>query len=193
MTTSTRSTSRCRRLRAALRLQLLDARRRRPAPAGFDREGLERSPASISCARSASPPADRRSQRGHLRHADGRGRATPQGRASARLRLRQSLRQERHALHPLHRPRQDDGGRPAFPLRRDLQDDQHAERSDDRRHQDAYMAGWDWRSKRWRSIATVRSSASRSPPSPTPRRKRKKSKRAVAEAAAAARTSQRPC
>ena len=41
--------------------------------------------------------ADRRGQRGHLRHDDGRGRAAPEGRAPAGLRLRQQLRQEGHS------------------------------------------------------------------------------------------------
>ena len=55
----------------------------------------------------------------------------PQGRAPGRLRLRLQAGQ-RHAQHPLHGPHPDDGGRPAVPLRRDLQDRQHAARNDRR-------------------------------------------------------------
>ena len=63
--------------------------------------------------------ADRRGQRAHLRHDDGRGRAAPEGRAPAGLRLRQQVRQEGHALHPPHGPHPDDGAppRPSSPAR----------------------------------------------------------------------------
>ena len=90
-------------------------------------------PGSTCCERSASASADRRGQRRHLRHDDRRGRAAPAGRAPARLRLRQQVRQDGHALHPPHGPHPHDGRRPAVPLRRDLQDDQHAQRGDGRR------------------------------------------------------------
>ena len=61
-----------------------------------------------------------------------RGRAGAERRASAGLRLRLQARQRR-ALDPLHGPRQDDGGRAAVHLRRDLQDGQYAARGDRRR------------------------------------------------------------
>ena len=72
------------------------------------------------------PGADRGGQRGHLRHPDHRGRAAPAPGARGRLRHRQQERQEGHALHPSHGPHPDDGRRPELPLRRHLQDDQHA-------------------------------------------------------------------
>ena len=52
----------------------------------------------------------------------------PADRAPAGVRLRLQARQGR-ALHPLHGPPQDDGRRPAVPLRRDLEDGQHARRT----------------------------------------------------------------
>ena len=61
----------------------------------------------------------------HRRGGDDRGRAGPQGRAPAGVRLRLQAA-ERHALDPLHGPHPDDGGGPAVPLGRDLQDGQHA-------------------------------------------------------------------
>ena len=67
----------------------------------------------------------------HRRERDHRGRAAPQGRAPAGLRLRVQAG-ARHALDPLHGPRQDDGRGAAVPLGRDLQDRQHAEGSDAR-------------------------------------------------------------
>ena len=56
---------------------------------------------------------------------DDRGRAAHQGRAPVGLRLRVQAGQ-RHAVHPLHGPRPDDGCDPAVHLRRDQQDRQHA-------------------------------------------------------------------
>ncbi len=69
---------------------------------------------------------DRGGQRLLLRHHDRRGRAAPEGRAPARLRLRQQLRQEGQALHRHRGAHPHDGGGPAVHLGRDQQDDQHA-------------------------------------------------------------------
>ena len=56
---------------------------------------------------------------------DDRGRAAHQARAPVGLRLRVQAGQ-RHAVHPLHGPRPDDGRHPAVHLGRDQQDRQHA-------------------------------------------------------------------
>ena len=61
-----------------------------------------------------------------LRRHDRRGRAAPEGRAPAGVRLRQPLRPPRPALPRDREPHQDDGGRPAVHLGRHLQDHQHA-------------------------------------------------------------------
>ena len=70
------------------------------------------------------------------RERDHRGRAGPQGRAPAGVRLRVQAGQGR-AQHPLHGPPQDDGRRPAVPLGRHLQDGQPAQR----RHRRGHRAG----------------------------------------------------
>ena len=62
---------------------------------------------------------------------DDRGRAAPQARAPAGLRLRLQAGQRR-AVHPLHGPRPDDGRDPAVHLRRDQQDREHARGRDGR-------------------------------------------------------------
>ena len=129
------------RLRHPLRLQPVDARRgvlhRRPRHPGREaaRPGL----------RPAAPPrlhprADRGRQRLRLRHDDARRRAAPAARALRGLRLRQPLRQDRHALSLGREPHPDDGRGAELRLGRDLEDDQHAERRDDRRLQGGLRA-----------------------------------------------------
>ena len=71
---------------------------------------------------------DRGRQRAHLRRDDGGGRAASEGRALSRVRLRQSLRQDRQALSVGGEPHPHDGGEPAVHLGRDLENHQHAER-----------------------------------------------------------------
>ena len=71
---------------------------------------------------------DRGRQRAHLRRDDGGRRAASEGRALQRVRLRQSLRQDRQALSVGGKPHPHDGGVAAVHLGRDLQDHQHAER-----------------------------------------------------------------
>ena len=68
-----------------------------------------------------------------LRHDDRRGRAAPARRAPAGVRLRQPLRADRHPLHPRAGAHRDDGGGPAVPVGRDLEDHQPAQRRHDRR------------------------------------------------------------
>ena len=75
---------------------------------------------------------DRGRQRPRLRRDDARRRAAPEGRASAGVRLRQSLRPHRQALPLGRQPHPHDGGGAAVHLGRDLQDDQHAQRRDRR-------------------------------------------------------------
>ena len=76
----------------------------------------------------------------HRREGDDRGRARPEERAPAGLRLRvQGAR--RHALDRPDGPRPDDVRRPAVPLGRDQQDRQHAERRDRRGHRGRLHAG----------------------------------------------------
>ena len=70
------------------------------------------------------------------------GRAGAEGRAPAGVRLCVPAAQ-RHAFDSLAGPRADDGGRPAVPLRGDLEDGEHAARTrtpDD--VADAYLEGW---------------------------------------------------
>ena len=83
-------------------------------------------------------------------------------RALRRLRLRQQVRQEGHPLSLGQGPHPDDGRRPELPLRRHLQDDQHAERGDHRGHQGGLRAPGRSASRRWPSIATAPSCRSRS-------------------------------
>ena len=73
---------------------------------------------------------DRGRQPACLRRDDARRRAASEGRASAGVRLRQSLRAHRQALSLGREPHPHDGGGAALHLRRDLQDHQHAERRD---------------------------------------------------------------
>ena len=61
------------------------------------------------------------------------GARRPEGRAPAGVRLCLPAAQ-RHAFDRLAGPRADDGGRPAVPVRRDLQDGEHAARHDAGRH-----------------------------------------------------------
>ena len=75
--------------------------------------------------------ADRRDLRVHRRERHDRRRPRPERRASAGLRLCLQAGQRR-AQHPLAGPRDDDGRRPAVPVRSDLQDGQHAHRHDAR-------------------------------------------------------------
>ena len=93
-----------------------------------------------------------------------RGRPHLQAGAPAGLRLRLPAA-ERHALHPLHGPRPDDGGGAAVPLRRDLQDGQHARRGHRRgdRATSTSRPG-SWGSRRSPSTATAASAPSRSTP-----------------------------
>ena len=103
--------------------QVQEARRRR-----HDQDRQQHRPAGFEAPRLHGRPDQRhRGLRG--REGDHRGCARLQARAPARLRLRVP-RPERQPLDPLHRPRPDDGGRPAVPLRRHLQDRQPAARCD---------------------------------------------------------------
>ena len=73
-----------------------------------------------------SQQRDHRDHRLHRRARDDRGRAAPQGRAPAGVRLRlQAV--PGPALDPVHGPHQDDGRRAAVPLGRDQQDRQRAQ------------------------------------------------------------------
>ena len=132
-TPSPASRRRCRAPSTSLRVQPLHARRRDHRRAPGRRAGPPRRaglrPADGARLRGRG---DRGGQRLRLRHDDRRGRAAPEGRAPAGVRLRQPLRQAGQAViramaHIAH-----DGGRAAVPLRRDLQDHQPAERRDHR-------------------------------------------------------------
>ena len=109
--------------------------------------------------------ADRGRERALLRHDDGRGRAAPQGRAPAGLRLRQPVRPQGQALPLGVQPHPDDGGGPALHQRRHLQDHQHAGARDRRAtaRRPTWRAGGS-ASRRWPSTATAPSSPSRWPP-----------------------------
>ena len=87
-------------------------------------------PAALQQAR-LHADAGRGDRRLHRRARDDRGRAAPQARAPAGLRLRLQAGQRR-AVDPLHGPRPDDGRDPAVPLGRDQQDRQHARGRDGR-------------------------------------------------------------
>ncbi len=89
------------RVRRPLRVQPLHARRRdhRRAPRRRARPPRRAGLRPADGAR-LRRRGDRGGERLRLRHDDGRGRAAPQGRAPAGVRLRQPLRQEGHALHP---------------------------------------------------------------------------------------------
>ena len=87
-----------RRVRVAVRLQPLDARRRLPArhSSASPTTQLAERPVRPAHAPSASRPQQiDRGQRLRLRHHDHRGRAAPEARALPGLRLRQQVRQER--------------------------------------------------------------------------------------------------
>ena len=86
---------------------------------------------------------------------DDRGRPAHQGRAPVGLRLRVQAGQ-RHAVHPLHGPRPDDGRDPAVHLGRDQQDRQHARGRHGRGDRAGLPRGLEARaSRRSRSIATT--------------------------------------
>ena len=72
---------------------------------------------------------DRGRQHLGVRGDDGGGRAGPEARAPAGVRLRHRLRADRHPPPLGREPHPDDGGRPAVHLRRHLQDHQHAARA----------------------------------------------------------------
>ena len=119
-----------RRLRHPLRLQQVDAGRAllRRAPR-HRRPSASTSRASACSRRSASRKrGDRGRQHLRLRGDDAGGRARPQARASAGVRLCLRLRPDRHPPSLGREPHPDDGGRPAVRLRRHLQDHQHAAR-----------------------------------------------------------------
>jgi ribonucleoside-diphosphate reductase alpha chain len=125
------------RLRHQVRLQPLDGRRRA--------DGEVRGSGGKAL-RPGLRPADacrllqgrhRGRQHPHLRRDDAGRRTAPEGRGLRRLRLRQSLRQDRQALPLGRQPHPHDGRRPALHLGRDLQDDQHAQR----RHGGRLQAG----------------------------------------------------
>ncbi len=107
---SPRSRRPCRRLRHPLRLQPVDAGRgflpRHPGHPGGQAVGPQLRPAAPS---GLQPGADRRGQRPCLRNDDAGRRAASAGRASAGVRLRQSLRQDRHALSVGGKPHPHDG------------------------------------------------------------------------------------
>ncbi len=85
----------------------------------------------------------RRGQRLRLRHDDARGRAAPEGRAPAGLRLRQPLRPQRQALHLGREPHPHDGGGAAVHLRRDLaRRSTCPTRRPSRTCQEAYVLSW---------------------------------------------------
>ena len=106
--------------------QVQEARRR-----GLPQDREQHGPGGPPAARLHADPGrgDRRLRR---RARDDRGRARPQARAPAGLRLRLQAAQRR-ALHRADGPRPDDGRRPAVPLRGDQQDRQHARGGDGRR------------------------------------------------------------
>ena len=106
-------------------------------------------------------------------------------RAPAGLRLRLQAGQG-HALHPLHGPHQDDGGGPAVPLRRDLQDGQHARPTPTAEDiEQAYLEAWKLGLK---AVAIYRDGCKRTQPLSTkkdekdsrrPSRRRSSERRAV--------------
>ncbi|GBD42229.1 hypothetical protein HRbin39_01618 [bacterium HR39] len=114
------------RLRPALRLQPLVARRGAAAAPRLPAGGIR--PAGLRPAAGAGlqPRADRGGQPLRVRHRHARRGAVPEARAPAGVRLRQSVRTSRPALPVGGRPPADDGGRPALHHRRHLQDHQHA-------------------------------------------------------------------
>ena len=108
--------------------QVQAPRRRRPPQ--------DRQPHRPRGARASLGYTDKRGRgdhRAHRREGHDRGRAAPQGRAPAGLRLRVPL-VERHPLDPLHGPHPHDGGGPAVPLGRDLEDGQPPDRLHRRGH-----------------------------------------------------------
>ena len=128
-------------LRHPLRLQPVDARRgvlhRRARHPGGE--------AARPGVRPAAPPrlqprAGRGGERACLRDDDAGRRAASEGRALPGLRLRQPLRQDRHAVSLGREPHPDDGGGAELRLGGDLEDHQHAERRDDRRLQGGLRA-----------------------------------------------------
>ena len=120
-------------LRHQVRLQQVDPGRgflrqpARPRPGRARRSGIRHARRPRLHA-----PRDRGRQRLGVRGDDPGRRAAPEGRASAGVRLRLAVRAHRQALPELGEPYPHDGGGPALRLRRDLQDDQHAQRGDGR-------------------------------------------------------------
>ncbi len=90
---------------------------------------------------------------------DHRGRPGPEAGAPAGVRLRLQAGQG-HALHPLHGPHQDDGRRPAVPLRRHLQDGEHADDATVEDIEKAYVEAWKLGLK---AIAIYRDGCKRTP------------------------------
>ena len=134
----------------------------------------ERSPAGLQPARGARLHAerDRRGERVRLRHDDRRGRTAPEGRAPAGVRLRQQVRQERHARSSARtRHIEMMAARPAVHLRRDQQDDQHAERAPrSTTSAEAYRVSWQ---KMLKAIALYRDGSKLSQPLSSQRRSRR--------------------
>ena len=107
---------------------------------GFTDEQLERRVVRHAGVARLLQEGHRGRQHPCLRRHDARGRAVPQGRAPAGVRLRQSVRQDRQALPLGRKPHPHDGGGAALHLGRHLQDHQHAERRDRRRLQERLHA-----------------------------------------------------
>ena len=120
-------------LRHPLRLQPVDAGRgvlHRDAgrAEGAARRSVLRPPAPSRL----HPPRDRGRRRLRVWDHDVGGRASPEGRASDRVRLRQRLRSQGPPVPVGGLPHPHDGGRAVLHLGRDLQDHQHAARRHDR-------------------------------------------------------------
>ena len=144
------------------RRRRVDADRQPDDPAGAAQAGLRRGD-------------DRGDRRVHRRARPRHRRTRPATGALRRLRLRDG-----RAGHRRHGPRADDGGRPAVPLRRDLQDGQPARRPRrSRRSRTSTSRAGSSASRRWRSTATTARSASRCR---TPRTSRGRSRRSSSTA-----------
>ena len=117
------------RVRHQIRLQQMDLWRGLFARHAEDRAGSHRGAEFRPARRGRFLQArDRGRQCAHLRRDDGGRRAASEGRALQRVRLRQSLRQDRQALSVGGKPHPHDGGVAAVHLGRDQQDHQHAQR-----------------------------------------------------------------
>ena len=123
----------CRGLRYQIRIQQMDARRsvpdRNPRPRRRPPRRSRLRPARVA---RLLARRDRRRQRLVLRRDDPGGRTASAPRAPAGVRLRQPVRQDRHARDFGRGPHSHDGGGAAVHHRRDLEDDQHAELGHDR-------------------------------------------------------------